>query len=1029
MPLLKRLILIFAHIMCMAVAHAQRASYNLNKTNGLPSNRVYSSLVDHNGYLWLCTESGVLKYNGYSIRKFDFNDGLPNIDVWHLHEDNHHRIILSCFNKIPGYIKDDKYYSFAIKGFDSSVQYIAPKFFYHREDTLWFYNQTSSWNNSSTAYITGDTVYHVQMPGIRQSNNAQAHPSVGVIYTNNDFNSIYNFKVENNKYTNPTLLCGNLPKFIADYIHLSPILEYKNKLHLFDLDTKIMIHSRTKQKTYYIDFANCVVDSLKIMNRGSNIATPQNIIWSYPYDQYHTALVTQDSVYAIDTGLNIRQFSYEELSGQKNLKGTYGYYAIYDTVWGRGLCTPNNGVFLSMAYDNLFEKASFNFAKSIYLGRENDSTSLWLDKNTRQIKTLCNDKITGNSSLPYFKQLLNIKSLTTSKMLIFENNSAYLYDKKSQQAYVPRSSKYTITYEGKDAEELDMHFLEELFPSIKSVVSLDSNNIVGVSGALNGLYHFRFVGADTFNIKQINTLKYNQVCWSEPNNTIIAHNDFNITLYNIKTEQAHTISLDLLKANGLHQIKKIFADKFGNIFIQDYDQLLLVNLQKLTLKRVLAGYNLEGAIVDLLNDKLTIGGSFGVAQYTILGLEQLSKPKVYPNTKGLLYNYLVNMNVSSNIIAVGTDNGSFFIHTNLTQRNEKSTSSKYLLAIYNGKTTQLNKEDTLQLSNKNRTFSLDVINPAGYGKLSFSYQLPNSSQWISNNSANVNLQQLRPNKYHTIKIRAADYLWKSEVITLHIFITPKWWQTRYGLITIGLSSILFITVLVFVISVVTQKRVQLKNEKTNKQRDLELKSIYSQINPHFIFNTLSTALFFVKRNQNQEAAKHISQFSELLRAYLKSSRNKYISIAEEVENLDNYLQLQMSRFDEKMQYEIVVDEDIDAEKVNIPSLLLQPIVENSLNHGIFHKSGLGEVTISFKKGQYESETICIVDDNGIGRKKAKTLRNTTKADSYGTILIEELIETFNKYEPVEIKLEYVDKVEPNTGTTVIITIKEKPNGK
>jgi sensor histidine kinase YesM len=215
-----------------------------------------------------------------------------------------------------------------------------------------------------------------------------------------------------------------------------------------------------------------------------------------------------------------------------------------------------------------------------------------------------------------------------------------------------------------------------------------------------------------------------------------------------------------------------------------------------------------------------------------------------------------------------------------------------------------------------------------------------------------------------------------------------------------------------------------KTAKKNRQLELELKSVYAQLNPHFIFNSLNAALYLVKMKKFPDAYDHIYKFSHLMRAYIKSSRNRYIALKEEIANLKNYIELQQVRFKDKFDYNIFVEETVDTD-VKIPSLLFQPLVENAIIHGLLPKETKGNLSISFADNLKNDEIICTIDDDGIGRiqSKLKSEHNPLKGESFGGDLIKDLVEIFNKYEKIKIGIEYIDKEEPITGTIVKIKIK------
>ncbi len=215
------------------------------------------------------------------------------------------------------------------------------------------------------------------------------------------------------------------------------------------------------------------------------------------------------------------------------------------------------------------------------------------------------------------------------------------------------------------------------------------------------------------------------------------------------------------------------------------------------------------------------------------------------------------------------------------------------------------------------------------------------------------------------------------------------------------------------------------NAKKSLQLGLELKSVYSQMNPHFIFNSLGVAMYLVKKKRLDDAYNHIYKFAHLLRAYIKSSRNRYITLHEEVTNISNYIELQQERFKDRFDYEIIVQDIVDA-NTRIPSLLLQPLVENAINHGLLHKDTRGCLKIEFKTDQEHNELTCIIDDDGVGRKLARQFMDENRLiteEAYGSELIRDLCAVFNKYEQMKINIETIDKEQPLTGTIVILNFK------
>ncbi|MFT3681214.1 MAG: histidine kinase [Ferruginibacter sp.] len=160
----------------------------------------------------------------------------------------------------------------------------------------------------------------------------------------------------------------------------------------------------------------------------------------------------------------------------------------------------------------------------------------------------------------------------------------------------------------------------------------------------------------------------------------------------------------------------------------------------------------------------------------------------------------------------------------------------------------------------------------------------------------------------------------------------------------------------------------------NKQKALEsrLQSLRLQMNPHFLFNALNSVQQMILANEEMIATKYLSRFSKLLRAILVHSDKETITLKEELDILHLYIELESIRFKEAFKYKIICDEDIDTDEVKIPTLLVQPFVENAIWHGLMHKEGKRELVVKFtERGEWLQ---CIVEDNGVGREKAKEIK-------------------------------------------------------
>jgi len=196
---------------------------------------------------------------------------------------------------------------------------------------------------------------------------------------------------------------------------------------------------------------------------------------------------------------------------------------------------------------------------------------------------------------------------------------------------------------------------------------------------------------------------------------------------------------------------------------------------------------------------------------------------------------------------------------------------------------------------------------------------------------------------------------------------------RNQYIIISLGGIVII-ILLFAVLFIRQIRIHNDQKILINQQQL----FRSQMNPHFIFNSLTNIQHYIFSKDSLSAGKYLAVFAKLMRSILNNSRKEIISLRDEIATIEQYLKLQQLRMEDKLEYDIEVDERLDPDLIEIPPMLAQPFIENSIEHGIRNKEGKGTVRIRIKKD--EECIIYEVEDNGVGRSKASELEADKQKD-------------------------------------------------
>jgi ligand-binding sensor domain-containing protein/two-component sensor histidine kinase len=307
------------------------------------------------------------------------------------------------------------------------------------------------------------------------------------------------------------------------------------------------------------------------------------------------------------------------------------------------------------------------------------------------------------------------------------------------------------------------------------------------------------------------------------------------------------------------------------------------------------------------------------------------------------------------------------------------------------------------------TVDFSVLNFTHPNENRFFFRLDKDTIWQQVNEGSVNLVRLSPGHYVLHVTGSNDSgLMNPTGDSLYINILPPYYQTWWFriLLAIGLLLIFFVIRRRGINRI--KRDEQLKTEFNKQLAQAETKALRSQMNPHFIFNSLNSINSFVMDQKHELASDYLIKFSKLIRLILDNSRSETITIEKELETLKLYVILESARYDNKFKCVYNIAEDINTNSIMIPPMLMQPFVENAIWHGLMQKEGEGTITIEIRKEDEEFLNISITDD-GIGREKAAELKSKSATHkSHGLKVTSQRIEMMNKLNSTGAKVHIID---------------------
>jgi ligand-binding sensor domain-containing protein len=309
----------------------------------------------------------------------------------------------------------------------------------------------------------------------------------------------------------------------------------------------------------------------------------------------------------------------------------------------------------------------------------------------------------------------------------------------------------------------------------------------------------------------------------------------------------------------------------------------------------------------------------------------------------------------------------------------------------------------------------------------FRYRLSGFSDWNETVNERVANYTNVPSGDYVFELQAANNegKWNENILQIPVHIATPWWQTWWFRLSMIILAIALVwSVYRYRVNLV-KKKEQVKSQYEKKLANVEMSALLAQMNPHFLFNSLNSIDSYIIKNESKKASEYLNNFARLMRLILQNSRSNYITLKDELEALDLYLQMESLRFNNRFAYAINTDESVEPSSTLIPPMLIQPYVENAIWHGLMHKKDgtPGKVSISISKK--ENNLYCIIEDNGIGREQAQAQKSVNRKKSMGMQITRDRMEMINKLYNTTTTMQIIDLADENgnaSGTRVELVI-------
>jgi len=924
--------------------------------NGLPSNEVFDLLHDSKGFMWMATDFGLARFDGTGFKQFGIEDGLTKVTVLQLKED--------AQGNIWALTLTGEFFVFNGEKFEAYAYNTMLLSYYAKENLI-----------ISSFVVLQDKSLQIVF---RNSNiiGIDKHGSLEVLHVPNEYNYIFidedtvHFRKDSRGQRNLLKLVRNGVKEIVPLPYqvlkkqtygppfVLPFLVNEDVLFFYD-DQCVQIHRDNSFSNHTFPYGIC---SYELIDNILLIGTFNGGLLVYDIDALDKGYIAQ-----LHEGNTITKVELDFEGGiwcSSLSNGVYYYVgvkALFQPVLGKEI----NAMTIDSAGEiwvgtkdgficNIRGEYMQKVSRKIYgLALVPGTDELFIAGNEGEYRYNTNTNQLREQTLSYIDPVLgklNVKrSLkyvhrTTTGSLIFGTHlDVYQY---KDGTYTKNGSplEFSVTI---DREYHDNH----LSVSGRICDGQATNN--GLAIATNkGLYWMGEKGA---------VARDSIIDWSNYSLTSFAYDERNEVLW-IGT-----------KVNGLFHYA--------------------LESKKLTHKKGVP-YN---GITDLalIKEELLIATNSGAWRLKYAsGIDE--QPAAITLNDGLFGHKINCLLISDSLVFIGTNVGVSSIVFPI-QLQRKQTYPFYLSQLINGKEHLLSSGSKLLLTPEETSLNLHCTGISyRYSKeVSYAYTFDaGEDNWNPVEGSYISFPALAYGSYALrIRMEVSNTEHQTEEYLLHIDVAPSFWQRPMVLIEINVLVLLFIFWFVLLRIRRIRKRNQLQERLIQlrlETANLKQKALRAQINPHFFFNGLTAIQSFVVSGDEEAAEDYLLRFARLMRMVLQGSAEDWVPLEDECEMLLLYLGLMQEQYP-NFSYEVHCDETLEADEFQIPPMVIQPILENAIVHGMVGIDS-GTIVVDFR---FEEEKISVtVSDNGKGREQ-KTAQSEQQR-SYGTAIVEERIRIFSK---------------------------------